>query len=306
VGNVKQIVAIGDGLTKTMAHLLANGDVVFKGGCERDNRCTSLDISVGLLPRGPLTILRESWCEERELPVNLGKNATKYLRELHDRLKIAQTYATSHTEREQNRYVSHYKNLRSKDKHFNVGEQVLILSPDSTLSRIFSKWTGPATVVEVRSPYSYDVELDGVRKHFHANKLRTFHVRIDSVKSISLIDDLESKSVNTCAIVYDSDKEFGDLGAVPSTVLQLGFIELPSQKIDKATIAHLTPEQQTELLEVLDTFPECFSDVPGFIDVVEHTIHVSDDFKPKRLNAYRVPERLKAEVDRQIEECFQM
>ena len=40
--------------------------------------------------------------------------------------------------------------------------------------------------------------------------------------------------------------------------------------------------------------------------MVEHTIHVSDDFKPKRLNAYRVPERLKAEVDRQIEECFQM
>ena len=217
--------------------------------------------------------------------MNLGKNATEFLRELHNKLKIAKTYATSHTERKQNRYVSRY-NLGSKDRHFDVGKQILIFSQDSTSSHMFSKWTVPATVIEVRSPYSYIVELDGVRKHFHANKLRTFHVRIDSVKSISLIDDLESKSVNTCAIVYDSDKEFGDLGAVPSTVLQLGFIELPSQKIDKTTIAHLTPEQQTELLEVLDTFPESFSDVPGFTDVVEHTIHVSDDFKPKRLNAY--------------------
>jgi len=138
---------------------------------------------MGFLPRGPLTILRESWCEGREFPVNLGNNATGYLREL----EIAQSYATSHTEREQNRYVSHY-NLRSKDKHFDVGEQVLIFSPDSTSSRMFSKWTGPATVVEVRSPYSYIVELDGVRKHFHANKLRKFHVRIDSVKSTSLTD----------------------------------------------------------------------------------------------------------------------
>jgi len=86
--------------------------------------------------------------------------------------------------------------------------------------------------------------------------------------------------------VYGSDKQFGDFSVVPSTVSQPGFIELPSQKIDKTTIAHLTPEQQTELLEVLDTFPESFSDVPGFTDVVEHTIHVSDDFKPKRLNAY--------------------
>ena len=72
-------------------------------------------------------------------------------------------------EREQKRYVSHY-NLRSQD--FECGERVLILTPDSSSSRLFSKWTGPATVVEVRSPYSYTVELDGVRKHFHANKLR--------------------------------------------------------------------------------------------------------------------------------------
>ena len=64
--------------------------------------------------------------------------------------------------------------------------------------------------------------------------------------------------MNTCAIVYDGDKEFGDLGIVPSTVSQPSFIELSSQKIDKATVAHLAPEQQTELLEVLDTFRNVF------------------------------------------------
>lgn len=304
VGNIKQIVAkLAMDRPKQWHTYLPMAMWCLREAVNETTGVPPWTLVMGFLPRGPLTILRESWCEEREFPVNLGKSATEYLRELHDRLEIAQTYATSHTEREQNRYVSHY-NLRSKDKHFDVGEQVLILSPDSTSSRMFSKWTGPATVVEVRSPYSYIVELDGVRKHFHANKLRKFHVRIDSVKSTSLIDDLESKSVNTCAIVYHSDKQFGDLSVVPSTVSQPGFIELPSQKIDKATIAHLTPEQQTELLEVLDTFPECFSDVPGFTDVVEHTIHVSDDFKPKRLNAYRVPERLKAEVDRQIQEML--
>ena len=199
--------------------------------------------------------MRKSWCEEREFPVNLGKNATEFLRELHNKLKIAKTYATSHTERKQNRYVSRY-NLGSKDRHFDVGKQILIFSQDSTSSHMFSKWTVPATVIEVRSPYSYIVELDGVRKHFHANKLRKFYVRIDSVKITSL--NLESKSVNTCAIVYDGDKEFGDLGIVPSTVSQPSFIELSSKKIDKATVAHLTPKQQTELLEVLDTFRNVF------------------------------------------------
>jgi len=64
--------------------------------------------------------------------------------------EIAKTYATFHAEREQNRYVSHY-NLCNRDKHFDVGEQVLILMPDNDSSRLFSKWMGPETVVDVRT-----------------------------------------------------------------------------------------------------------------------------------------------------------
>jgi len=63
--------------------------------------------------------------------VSFRKNATEYLCELHEKLEIAKTYAASHAEREQSRYASHY-NLRSHNKHFDVGEQVLILMPDNT------------------------------------------------------------------------------------------------------------------------------------------------------------------------------
>ena len=66
----------------------------------------------------------------------------------------------------------------------------------------------------------------------------------------------------------------------------------------------MSRDQQLELLEVLDLYPECFSDVPGYTDVVTHTIPLTDDFKPKRLHAYRVPEKLKPEVDRQIQEML--
>ena len=47
-----------------------------------------------------------------------------------------------------------------------------------------------------------------------------------------------------------------------------------------------------------------FSDVPGYTDVVTHTILLTDDFKPKRVYAYRVPEKLKPEVDHQIQEML--
>jgi len=103
---------------------------------------------------------------------------------------------------------------------------------------------GPATVVDIRSPYSYTVELYGVRRHFHANKLCKCHVCVDSVTCYSLLDDLESKSVNTCAVVYENDTDFGQLNVIPSTLSQPSTVVLPSAKIDAASISHLSRDQQ--------------------------------------------------------------
>jgi len=94
------------------------------------------------------------------------------LKELHQNLEIAKRYAESHSRRMQNVYVQRY-NQRSKDKQFHVGEQVLILQPDSSASRMFSRGKGPAEIVEKRSPYSYVVKLDGSRYRLHANQLRS-------------------------------------------------------------------------------------------------------------------------------------
>jgi len=43
-------------------------------------------------------------------------------------------------------------------------------------------------------------------------------------------------------------------------------------------------------------------DKPGLSKVGMHSIYVTPDFKPKRLKAYRIPELLKPEVARQIQE----
>ena len=59
-------------------------------------------------------------------------------------------------------------------------------------------------------------------------------------------------------------------------------------------------------MAILDEFADCFSETPGFCDFVEHEIHVTEDFKPKRLRAYKVPERLKPEVEKQIHELLSL
>ena len=183
----------------------------------------------------------------------------------------------------------------------------MILTPDSTASKVFSRWVGPATVIEVKSAHSYLVEINGARKHVHADKLRKYHVCVNEVvcqpSSWSVVN--VNVEVKQCAIVYDRDSEFGEISVVEPKSQEQPML-LPSEKIDKDKLAHLTQEQQNEILAILDKYPECFSDFPGFCDVVQHEIYVTDDFKPKRLRAYRVPESLKPEVEKQIQEMLQM
>jgi len=120
-----------------------------------------------------------------------------------------------------------------------VGVKVLILMPDSRASRAFSKWTGPATVVEVLSPYSYAVDVAGTKRNFHANKLRKFHVRVESVAYDSLC------FVNTCAVAYENDNDFGDINVIPLSTKVSSAVR-PSEMIDRTSVNHLGREQQTE------------------------------------------------------------
>ena len=75
-------------------------------------------------------------------------------------------------------------------------------------------------------------------------------------------------------------------------------------RIDPESIRHLSRKQRKELLAFLDEYSLCFSELPDFTSVVTQNVTLLDGFKPKRLPAYRVPERLKAEVSRQIREML--
>ena len=71
-------------------------------------------------------------------------------------------------------------------------------------------------------------------------------------------------------------------------------------------MSHLSEVERRQLFEVLDKYPEVFSDKPGYCPLFEHEIKVSSDFKPRRLRAYKVPELLKPEVERQLKEMLDL
>jgi hypothetical protein len=106
----------------------------------------------GRLPRGILTLLKESWADEIDVPPNLTQTAVEYLQELKENLELAADYAAQHAEVAQQRYAHHY-NLRARDKSFIAGEQVVVLTRDST-NKVYSQWK-MGTLAKVLSPHSY-------------------------------------------------------------------------------------------------------------------------------------------------------
>ena len=93
-------------------------------------------------------------------------------------------------------------------------------------------------------------------------------------------------------------ESLGELEPIPTSLTSPSCHDLPSTKIDPDAI------KQLELLDLLHCYSECFADVPGYSNVTSHSITLKEGFRPKRLPAYRVPERLKPMVDRQIQEML--
>jgi len=128
-------------------------------------------LDFGRPARGPLAILKENWAGEEDLPLDLGKSTVTFLEELKSNLQVASDFADEHCHKAQEKYTHNY-NLRSTDRKFDVGQQVIVLLPDGQSRHILSRWQGPATVIERKSPYSYVIELDGHKQHLHADRLK--------------------------------------------------------------------------------------------------------------------------------------
>jgi len=236
-------------------------------------------VVMGRNPANPMKILKDTWTDENQLPQTVGKSVSEFLAEQQTQIQENYDYADDHADVEQQRYTDQY-NKRAVDKHFQIGQQVLI--PDST-NKFLSRWQRPGTVVSVKSPYAYLVELEqGQCRWLHANKLRPYHARVNAL-------------IGNCAIVYESDEEFGTLPVITPEHVDLN---LPSVNIDQSKLEHLNADQKNALLKLLDEFADVFVEKPGLCNKGVHKIHVTPDFQPRRLRAYKVFELLKPEVAR--------
>ena len=69
--------------------------------------------------------------------------------------------------------------------------------------------------------------------------------------------------------------------------------------------SQLDSRQRAELFELLEKFQDRFGKKPGRTDLIEHVIRLTDEI-PCRPRIYRVPESLKDQVKKQIQEMLEL
>ena len=94
---------------------------------------------------------------------------------------------------------------------FEIGQKVLVLIPDTTSSKTFSKWVGPAVIKDRLSNHTYSVEIN---KYIHADKIRKYNIQIDEATCDTVTTDHEHTKINHCAIIYDEDSDFGSVDVI--------------------------------------------------------------------------------------------
>ena len=108
-----------------------------------------------------------------------------------------------------------------------------MLAPEGG-SKLGNRWQGPATVVKVKSPHSYHIDMgDGSVRKVHANKVRRFVARVQG-----------------CGVIADKDVEFGRVLTPVPVVTSV----LPSRRVDQDKLTHLDVSERAQLCQLLDEF----------------------------------------------------
>ncbi|XP_042147901.1 uncharacterized protein LOC115313675 [Ixodes scapularis] len=163
----------------------------------------------GRSPTGPLTVLQQSWTGDIPIPVTLRESPAEYLRNLKGQIERAAEEAELTAPARQNAYATQH-NKRASPKAFGVGEKVLVFDLDRP-GKMYPKWIGPCDVRAKFRDQSYYVDMpDGKHRLVHANKLRPYTCRVQSI-----------------GVVFQEDGDFGDIECTPRSMSICPAMRLP-------------------------------------------------------------------------------
>ncbi|GFW33719.1 retrovirus-related Pol polyprotein from transposon 17.6 [Trichonephila clavipes] len=185
-----------------------------------------------------------------------------------------------------------YFNKRSSVKNFSIGEQVVLLIPDSS-NKIYARWTGPGEIIQHHPPHSYKVKLsDGTVRHVHVNKIRKYHPRALAV-----------------GVIFEGDHEFGEIHPTPNLSRSTS-----ERVLHEINLNHLKKSEREQVLAIDLKHQTLFTSDVKIAKVGTHRVRLKPNIERKKpfvyiyiyIYIYRIPESLKIKVDEQIEELLRL
>ncbi|GFQ74993.1 retrovirus-related Pol polyprotein from transposon 17.6 [Trichonephila clavata] len=215
--------------------------------------------------------------------MNISQSAADYLQEIKIKMEKAAESASLTAAQKQKSYGDYFSK-RSSVKNFSIGEQVVLLIPDSS-NKIYARWTGPGEIIQHHPPHSYKVKLpDGTVRHVHVNKIRKYHPRALAV-----------------GVIFEDDHEFGDIHPTPNLSRSTS-----ERVLHETDLNHLKETEREQVLAILLKHRTLFTSDVKIAKVGAHRIRLKPNIERKKPFLYRIPESLKIKVDEQIEELLRL
>ena len=243
--------------------------------CTRDTIQESLGFSpfqlvFGHAVRGPLSVVKSQCLQEQTTP-NLLERVT----DLNAKLQKCREFAKENLGRSQAKMKTWY-DRGCKTRTFSPGDQCLVFLPIAK-GALNAKYFGPYRVAEKLSELTYRIVTpDRGRKSrvCHINQMKEF-VGSSEERVVSTVQ-VDETDVGSEEFVAPRLKNSAIMSDLPTFLSELG------------------PDEQARIVELLQSFPEVFSDKLGRTNVLVHDVELLTE-QPVKQRPYRTSP-LKAEI----------
>ena len=256
------------------------------------------ELLYGRAVRGPMFILKELWTKELEEPE--VKNSYQYVFELRE--KLEDTLKLAHTELQKAQHKGkHYYDRKAKARRFAQGDKVLILLPTDH-NKLLMQWKGPFEVSAVVGLNDYKVCVKGKERVYHANLLKKYFEREDSVPVGAVAVEVNA-DISKSGHAKNEAEEVDPVDGVD--FLEIGGYVAKESIKDVATGDNLTDEQRAEFKDLASQFQSLFTEAPGTTSLAQHHIKLTSD-QPVRSRPYPVPYSLRESLKKDITDMMKM
>ena len=256
------------------------------------------ELLFGHRPRGPMTLLHDILTEEQTDSSTI--TTFEYISNIKDRLRSACELGKQASDRASEK-SKHWKNNKAKLRELKPNDEVLLLLPNNN-NKLLMTWKGPYKVIRRTSVVDYIINIDGKEKLYHINMLKQYFQRPERLREEN--NPIGQINIAAVGLVSECDQELVEEKDHVSLDIQTPVIQRKQTYKDVLVNPELSHIEKEHINELLRTYDDVLSDVPGRTDVIKHKIKLTSDV-PIKQKPYPIPFKSKDIVEDEIKSLLE-